>query len=170
MAWMRASMLLAALALVAAATRADAGGKYGASKFRVTGKVLCQDCTKNWNAYAYNAKPVAGSVVAVTCLDKHTGRTVFHGKDATDEKGVFNVEVPYVVRGCQLAPSECLVRLVYSGDKGCAVLTNFNSGRSGEKPSRPYRSGPSEMVYSAGPYYSTLPQCDVDDDDKICSY
>ncbi|KAK1695821.1 hypothetical protein QYE76_012518 [Lolium multiflorum] len=170
MAWRTASMLLlVALAVVAAAARADAGGNYGASKFRITGTVLCQDCTKNWNAYAYNAKPVNGSTVAVTCLDKHTGRTVFYGKDATDEKGVFNVEVPYQVNSCQLDPSECLVRLVASGDTGCAVLTNFNGGRSGEKPSRPYRSCPGEVVYRAGPYYSTLPQCDVDDDDKSCS-
>jgi hypothetical protein len=49
------------------------------------------------------------------------------------------------------------------------VLTNFNGGRSGEKPSRPYRSCPGEVAYRAGPYYSTLPQCDVDDDDKSCS-
>ena len=108
-------------------------------------------------------------MVAVTCLDKHTGRTVFHGRDATDEEGVFNVEVPYVVSNCHLDPSECLVRVVSSGDAGCAVLTNFNLGRTGEKPSRPYRSGPTEAVYSAGPYYSTLPQCDVLDDDKSCS-
>ncbi|CAM0956297.1 unnamed protein product [Alopecurus aequalis] len=165
MAWRMASILLVALALVAAA---DAGGKYGASKFRVTGTVRCQDCTKNWNTYAYNAKPIAGSVVAVTCLDKRTGRTVFHGRDATDEEGVFNVEVPYVVSSCHLDPSECLVRLVSSGDKSCAVFTNFNSGRTGEKPSRPYRSGPNEVVYQAGPYYTTLPQCDVDDDLKSC--
>uniref|UniRef100_A0ACD5TML8 Uncharacterized protein n=1 Tax=Avena sativa TaxID=4498 RepID=A0ACD5TML8_AVESA len=163
MAWMRTSMLLAA------ATPAAAGGNHGASKFRVTGTVLCQDCTKNWNAYAYNAKPIPGSLVAVTCLDKHTGRTVFYGKDATDEEGVFNVDVPYVVNTCHLDPSECLVRLVYSGDKGCAVLTNFNSGRTGERPFRPYRSCPTEVVYSAGPYYATLPQCDVDDDEKSCS-
>jgi hypothetical protein len=51
-------LLLVALAV---ATRADAGGNYGASKFTITGTVLCQDCTKNWNAYAYNAKPVAGT-------------------------------------------------------------------------------------------------------------
>lgn len=54
--------MLAALVLVAAATCADAGESYGASKFTVTGTVLCQDCTKNWNAYAYNAKPIAGTV------------------------------------------------------------------------------------------------------------
>ncbi|XP_047043577.1 uncharacterized protein LOC124647735 [Lolium rigidum] len=167
MAWRTASMLL--LVALAVATRADAGGNYGASKFRITGTVLCQDCTKNWNAYAYNAKPVNGSTVAVTCLDKHRGRTVFYGKDATDEKGVFNVEVPYEVNSCQLDPSECLVRLVASGNEGCAVLTNFNGGRIGEKPSRPYRSCPGEVAYRAGPYYSTLPQCDVDDDDKSCS-
>jgi hypothetical protein len=59
MAWRTASMLL--LVALAVATRADAGGNYGASKFTITGTVLCQDCTKNWNAYAYNAKPVAGT-------------------------------------------------------------------------------------------------------------
>jgi hypothetical protein len=61
MAWRMASMLLVALTLAAAAARADAGWSYGASKFRITGTVLCQDCTKNWNTYAYNAKPINGT-------------------------------------------------------------------------------------------------------------
>ncbi|EMS47447.1 hypothetical protein TRIUR3_04223 [Triticum urartu] len=170
MAWRRASML-AALVLVAAATCADAGESYGASMFTVTGTVLCQDCTKNWNAYAYNAKPIAGSVVAVTCLDEHTGRTVIHRTDTTDEEGVFKVEVPYAHDGgsCRLDPAHCLVRLVRSGDKGCAVLTNFNGGTTGEKPYRPSRVSPTEVAYSAGPYYATFTQCDVDGDDKSCS-
>lgn len=51
------------LALVAAlaVACAEASVNYGESKFTVTGTVLCQDCTKNWNAYAYNGKPIAGS-------------------------------------------------------------------------------------------------------------
>uniref|UniRef100_R7WCN1 Pollen-specific protein C13 n=1 Tax=Aegilops tauschii TaxID=37682 RepID=R7WCN1_AEGTA len=97
MAWRRASVL-AALVLVAAAACADAGESYGASMFTVTGTVLCQDCTNNWNAYAYNAKPIAGSVVAVTCLDEHRGRTVTHSVDTTDEEGVFKVEANAAVK------------------------------------------------------------------------
>ncbi|KQJ97687.1 pistil-specific extensin-like protein [Brachypodium distachyon] len=173
MAWKRSSPMLqqAALALVAAlamaATCAEAGRDYGAgqSKFTITGTVLCQDCTKNWNAYAYNAKPIPGSGVAVTCLEK--GKVAFYGKDETNKEGVFSVEVPYEPAGsgagCRLDPSECLVRLVASEDKGCSVLTNFNGGRSGQRPFRPSKVCPTEVVYNVGPYYATLPQCDVDD-------
>ncbi|XP_062205964.1 uncharacterized protein LOC133907880 [Phragmites australis] len=165
---MRVLALVAAV-VVAAAARADAWTRYDEKQFTVTGTVLCQDCTKNWNAYAYNAKPIPGSVVGITCLDKKTGRTVYYGTDATDGKGVFNIEVPYAVNGGSLNPADCLVRLASSGDKGCAVLTNFNGGRIGEKPSRPVQLYPGKVTYAAGPYYSTLPQCDAKDDDA-CSY
>lgn len=50
------------VAIAAAAALADARvPDYHPSTFTVTGKVQCQDCTKNWNAYAYNAKPIPGS-------------------------------------------------------------------------------------------------------------
>jgi hypothetical protein len=65
MAWRRTLLALVAVAAAAAAaTRADAWHNYGAAKFTVTGSVLCQDCTKSWNAYAYNAKPIPGSLRA----------------------------------------------------------------------------------------------------------
>ena len=57
---MRVLALVAAV-VVAAAARADAWTRYDEKQFTVTGTVLCQDCTKNWNAYAYNAKPIPGS-------------------------------------------------------------------------------------------------------------
>ncbi|XP_006662569.1 uncharacterized protein LOC102709404 [Oryza brachyantha] len=170
MAWRRRStsvtpmLALVALAAAAAATCAAAWGNYGESKFTVTGSVLCQDCTKNWNAYAYNAKPVPGSSVGITCLDKKTGRTVYHATDRTDGKGVFNLEVPYAVGGADLDPSDCLVRLASSGDQGCAVFTDFNGGKTGERPSRPSRLGPGIVAYAAGPFYFTLAQCDLKDD------
>jgi hypothetical protein len=53
-----------ALVVVAAVAVACAEARlpdYHPSTFTVTGKVQCQDCTKNWNAYAYNAKPIPGS-------------------------------------------------------------------------------------------------------------
>ncbi|KAK3157059.1 hypothetical protein QOZ80_2AG0115620 [Eleusine coracana subsp. coracana] len=171
---LRSRLALAmAIVVAAAAMRADARGPgydYEVKKFTVKGTVLCQDCTKNWNAYAYNARPIPGSVVGVTCLDKRTGRTVYHGRDATDDKGVFNIEVPAEVRGgCRLEPTDCLVRIASSGDAGCAVLTNFNGGRTGEKPYRPVKIFPGEVTYAVGPYYATLPKCDVKGDGGDCA-
>ncbi|BAF27127.1 pistil-specific extensin-like protein [Oryza sativa Japonica Group] len=164
MAWRRTLLALVAVAAAAAAaTRADAWHNYGAAKFTVTGSVLCQDCTKSWNAYAYNAKPIPGSMVGITCLDKETGRTVYHGTDKTDDKGMFNIEVPYTVGSAHLHPSACLVRLASSGDHGCAVFTNFNGGKTGERPCRPSHVYPGRVTYSAGPFYFTLSQCDVKD-------
>ncbi|TVU31799.1 hypothetical protein EJB05_23501, partial [Eragrostis curvula] len=163
---MRSLALAVAVAFAAAASSAEAmGPRYEVKKFTVTGTVLCQDCTKNWNAYAYNAKPIPGSVVSITCLDKRAGRTVYHGTDATDDKGVFNIEVPAELsNGCKIDASDCLVRLGSSGDAACAVLTNFNGGRVGEKPYRPVKIFPGEVTFAAGPYYATLPKCDVKDD------
>ncbi|TKV95124.1 hypothetical protein SEVIR_9G340300v4 [Setaria viridis] len=161
--------LLAAAVVIAAAARAEARvPDYHPSTFTVTGQVQCQDCTKNWNAYAYNARPIPGSVVGITCVDDR-GRVVYHGSDATDGQGVFNVEVPSKVNGCDLTASRCLVRLASSGDAGCAVPTNFNGGRAGEKPSRLTHFSPDRATYALGPYYYTLPRCDVKDDDAACS-
>uniref|UniRef100_A0A0D9XM40 Pollen Ole e 1 allergen and extensin family protein n=1 Tax=Leersia perrieri TaxID=77586 RepID=A0A0D9XM40_9ORYZ len=161
-AWRRSASMLALVVAVAAAaaTCADAWHNYGASKFTVTGSVLCQDCTKSWNAYAYNAKPIPESVVGITCLDKETGRTVYHSVDKTDGKGMFNLEVPYTIGKASLHPSSCLVRLASSGNQGCAVFTNFNGGKTGERPSRPSHVYPGKVTYAAGPFYFTLTQCD----------
>lgn len=59
----QAALALVAALAMAANTCAEAGRDYGAgqSKFTITGTVLCQDCTKNWNAYACNAKPIPGT-------------------------------------------------------------------------------------------------------------
>ncbi|KAG2539591.1 hypothetical protein PVAP13_9NG465000 [Panicum virgatum] len=66
----RALALVAAAAVVIAAAAAAARvPDYHPSTFTVTGTVQCQDCTKNWNAYAYNARPIPGSVVGITCVD-----------------------------------------------------------------------------------------------------
>ncbi|KAL6905294.1 hypothetical protein ACP4OV_002895 [Aristida adscensionis] len=166
--------LLVAVVAAAAAARAEASRHYGASKFAVTGTVLCQDCAKNWNAYAYNARPIPGSVVAVTCLAKRTGKMVYHGTDTTDSKGAFTIEVPYLVHGCELEATDCVVRLASSGDAACAVLTNFNGGKEGDKPSRCVQNGLGDVVvYAVGPYYAAPAQCDVkdkdDDDDDVRS-
>jgi hypothetical protein len=106
----------------------------------------------------------AGSVVGITCLEQRSRRTVYHGLDATDDKGVFNIEVPAEASGGRVEPADCLVRIAASGDAGCAVLTNFNGGRTGEKPYRPVKIFPGEVTYTVGPYYATLPKCDVKGD------
>ncbi|PUZ40283.1 hypothetical protein GQ55_9G411400 [Panicum hallii var. hallii] len=167
---MRALALVAAAVVIAAAARAAARvPDYHPSTFTVTGKVQCQDCTTNWNAYAYNARPIPGSVVGITCVDDR-GRVVHHGSDATDGQGVFNIEVPSKVNGVDLAPSRCLVRLASSGDAGCAVFTDFNRGKTGQKPSRRTHFSPDKATYAVGPYYCTLQRCDVKGDDDACSY
>ncbi|OEL23347.1 hypothetical protein BAE44_0015632 [Dichanthelium oligosanthes] len=170
MARMRSMPALAlVVAIAAAAWCAEARvPDHHPSTFTVTGKVQCQDCSKNWNAYAYNGRAIPGSVVGITCVDDR-GRVVYHGSDATDGQGVFNIEVPSKVNCGDLAPSRCLVRLASSGDAGCAVFTNFNSGKTGEKPSRLTHVSPDKATYAVGPYYCTLPRCDVKDDDA-CTY
>lgn len=56
----RALALAVAVVVAAVAEAKGPGYDYEVKKFTVTGTVLCQDCTKNWNAYAYNAKPIPG--------------------------------------------------------------------------------------------------------------
>ncbi|KAF8728022.1 hypothetical protein HU200_018595 [Digitaria exilis] len=166
MARIRSTLALALAVAIAAASLADARlPDYHPSTFTVTGKVQCQDCTKNWNAYAYNAKPIPGSMVGITCADDR-GRAVYHGSDATDGEGVFIIEVPSKVNDRDLAPSRCVVRLASSGDAGCAVLTDFNGGKTGQTPSRLTHVSPGKSTYAVGPYYCTLPRCDVKDDDE----
>lgn len=106
-------------------------------------------------------------MVGITCVDDR-GRAVYHGSDATDGEGVFNIEVPSKANnGRDLAPSRCLVRLASSGDAGCAVFTDFNGGKTGQTPSRLTHVSPDKQAtYAVGPYYCTLPRCDVKDDDK----
>jgi hypothetical protein len=66
------ALVAAAAVLIAAASRAaEARGpdyRYHPSTFTVTGKVQCQDCTKNWNAYAYNARPIPGSFTCTSSV------------------------------------------------------------------------------------------------------
>jgi len=54
------ALVVAAVTVVVCA-EARVPDYYHPSTFTVTGKVQYQDCTKNWNAYAYNAKPIPGS-------------------------------------------------------------------------------------------------------------
>lgn len=163
------ALVVAAVAVACAEARLP---DYHPSTFTVTGKVQCQDCTKNWNAYAYNAKPIPGSKVSITCRDDRS-RVVYHGSDYTDGQGIFNIEVPSkATNGCDLAPSRCLVRLASSGDAACAAFTDFNRGQTGQVPSRLTHASPTKVTYAVGPYYCTLRQCDDDvkgdDEDDAC--
>jgi hypothetical protein len=38
------------------------GMSTNAQEFTIYGKVLCQDCTKGWNAFAYGATPINGKL------------------------------------------------------------------------------------------------------------
>jgi hypothetical protein len=37
------------------------GMSTNAQEFTICGKVLCQDCTKGWNTFAYGATPITGN-------------------------------------------------------------------------------------------------------------
>lgn len=106
--------------------------------------------------------------MSITCRDDRR-RVVYHGSDATDAQGVFNIEVPSKARnGRDIAPSRCLVRLASSGDAACAVFTDFNRGETGQVPSRVTHASPNRVTYAVGPYYYTLRQCDVKEYDDAC--
>ncbi|XP_066387439.1 uncharacterized protein [Miscanthus floridulus] len=162
------ALVVAAVAVACAEARLP---DYHPPTFTVTGKVQCQDCTKNWNAYAYNAKPIPGSKVSITCRDTNN-RVVHHSSDYTDGQGVFNIEVPRKAKNNDrdIEASRCLVRLASSGDAACAVFTDFNRGKTGQIPSRLTHASPNKETYAVGPYYCTLRQCDVKVKDADAGY
>lgn len=96
---------------------------------------------------------------------------MYHGSDATDVQGVFNIEVPSKARnGRDIEASRCTLRLASSGDAACAVFTDFNRGRTGQIPSRLTHASPNKETYAVGPYYCTLRQCDVKVKDDDAGY
>jgi hypothetical protein len=78
-------------------------------------------------------------VVGITCLGQRTPWTVYHGRDAAGDKGVFKIEWPAEVGGDRIEPTACLVCLA-------------SSARS---PTAPIKIFPEEVTYA------TLPKCEV---------
>ncbi|PIA54891.1 hypothetical protein AQUCO_00901061v1 [Aquilegia coerulea] len=131
-------------------------------KIHVSGKVLCQDCTGDWNDWVQGSKPIKDSKVSVTCFDDR-GRVVYYESDKTDERGEFDMIVQKSINGKELKPNQCSVRLVSSPDNVCNLLTDFAGGRSGVKLSRPSHVLPDLVKYTLGPFFFTTPMCDEPD-------
>ncbi|KAJ0967121.1 hypothetical protein J5N97_024038 [Dioscorea zingiberensis] len=129
----------------------------------IGGKVLCQDCTKDWNHWAYGATSLKGCRVSVTCMDERK-RVVYHANDETDEQGEFELMVSrYMINGKVMKPQGCLVRLVSSPHPECSIATDFGKGKSGAKLGSPSHVYPGLVKYTVGPFYFTSPMCDEPD-------
>ncbi|KAF5186119.1 Pollen ole e 1 allergen and extensin family protein [Thalictrum thalictroides] len=131
-------------------------------KIHVGGKVLCQDCTGDWNDWVQGSKPIKGCRVSVTCMDDR-GRVMHYASDETDEQGDFDMIVDKNINGKELKPELCSVRLVSSPDNVCNLLTDFAGGRSGVKLTRPSHIFRDLVKYTLGPFFFTTPMCDEPD-------
>ncbi|KAJ3689797.1 hypothetical protein LUZ61_018961 [Rhynchospora tenuis] len=130
-----------------------------AQEFTISGTVLCQDCTKDWNTFAFGALPIEGAKVDIVCPDKG-GRPVYHYSDLTDKTGTFRVTVPYNYNGFTLDPLDAIVRLV-SSPTDCNIMTNFNKGKDGVSPTTPTVCHPDIVEFGLGSFYFTIPQCSI---------
>nr|CAD1835155.1 unnamed protein product [Ananas comosus var. bracteatus] len=155
-----ASLVAAAVVVAVSLNGAEGWSTYDAKAFHVVGKVLCQDCSKGWNQWAHGATPIVGSKVGVTCMGPQA-RVLLHKSDACDRRGEFDIVVDKYVNGVEVNPEECTVRLVSSGCQNCTVMTNFNGGKDGVRLSRPSTVYPGHIAYKVGPFYFTIPKCDL---------
>ncbi|KAH7690796.1 hypothetical protein IHE45_02G074100 [Dioscorea alata] len=129
----------------------------------IGGKVLCQDCTKDWNHWAYGATSLKGCKVSVTCMDERR-RVVYHANDETDDQGEFQLLVNKYINGKELKHEKgCTVRLVSSPHPNCNIATDFGKGKSGAKLCSPSHVYPGLVKYTVGPFYFTSPMCDDPD-------
>ncbi|KAL5563768.1 hypothetical protein UlMin_033515 [Ulmus minor] len=125
----------------------------------VTGKVLCQDCSKDWNEWVHGNKPTEGGIVSITCMDERS--IVVHYASGTNDKiGQFELKVKLnKCAGKKLNPKFCWVRLVSSPHPTCNLFTNFGIV---------YRDS---ITYKLGPFYYTSPMCDkLDTSDDQSNY
>ncbi|XP_073158762.1 uncharacterized protein [Henckelia pumila] len=130
--------------------------------FQVTGKILCQDCSKGWNEWVNGADPLKGAKVSVTCLDERS-RIVHYASDLTDGAGDFEVNCNKYANGKKINPKNCFLRLVSSPDPVCNVATNFAGGKTGLKLQRPAVVYRDTVKYALGAFYYTTPMCDEPD-------
>ncbi|XVE96552.1 hypothetical protein REPUB_Repub02eG0232400 [Reevesia pubescens] len=126
----------------------------------LSGKVMCQDCTKGYGEWAQGSQPIKGSKVSVTCMDDRN-RVMYYGSDETDEQGQFNMVVNKFINGKELVTKACLVRLVSSPHPTCNIPTNFAGGLTGIKlPIRPTVLYRDLVQYQLGTFFYTTPRCD----------
>ncbi|KAF5747852.1 pistil-specific extensin-like protein [Tripterygium wilfordii] len=156
----RVLMLIVAAAWLTSTNLAIAGGE--PEFFHVGGKVLCQDCNQGYNEWIHGSKPIKGSKVSITCMDKRH-RVIHYGSDETDEQGEYDITISKYKNGKEVKPELCTVRLVSSPDPVCNIFTNFGSGKSGVKLQRPSSVFRDLVKYTLGPFYCTLPMCEKPD-------
>ncbi|KAI3933309.1 hypothetical protein MKW98_006668 [Papaver atlanticum] len=129
------------------------------NEIHVGGKVLCQDCSGNWNEWVRGGKPIKGCKVSVTCMDE-SYRPIYYASHLTDEQGEFEMIINKKnKRGKELKNDECKVRLVSSPDKACSVMTDFAGGKSGVRLTHPSAMFRNTIRYTLGPFYFTTPMC-----------
>ncbi|MCL7049824.1 hypothetical protein MKW94_016210 [Papaver nudicaule] len=129
------------------------------SEIHVAGKIICQDCSKNWNEWAHGGKPIKGCKVSVICMDE-SYRPIYYSSDLTDEKGEFEMIINKKnKRGKDLKNESCKVRLVSSPDRACNVMTDFAGGKSGVSLTHPSAMYRNTIKYTLGPFYFTSPMC-----------
>ncbi|CAA7060021.1 unnamed protein product [Microthlaspi erraticum] len=127
----------------------------------VAGKVMCQDCTLNYDKWINGSEPIKGAVVSITCMDERR-RVRYYGSDKTDERGQFDLIVNNVLYGGkELKPRLCKVRLVSSPDQSCDIPTNFGDGQTGVDLVRPFMVFQDLVKYVVGPFYYTTPMCEA---------
>ncbi|KAL9290857.1 hypothetical protein AtEden1_Chr3g0166271 [Arabidopsis thaliana] len=130
-------------------------------KIHVAGKVMCQDCSLNYDEWINGSEPIKGAVVSITCMDERR-RVSYYGSDLTDERGQFDLMVNKVLsHGKVLKPQLCNVRLVSSSDLSCNIPTNFGNGQTGVKLVRPFTVFRDLVKYVVGPFYYTTPMCET---------
>ncbi|XP_044506697.1 pistil-specific extensin-like protein [Mangifera indica] len=130
---------------------------------KVTGQVLCQDCSKSYNEWVNNAIPLKGVKVSLTCMDNRR-RVMYYRSDETNEEGRFEMSVDkYAYQNKEVKSERCRVRLVSSPHPGCNVFTDFNGGKSGVKLRRPSSVYRDTVAYTMQPFYFTSPMCEKPD-------
>uniref|UniRef100_A0A1J3H297 Proline-rich protein 1 n=1 Tax=Noccaea caerulescens TaxID=107243 RepID=A0A1J3H297_NOCCA len=133
----------------------------GVDEIHVAGKVMCQDCTLNYDKWINGSDPIKGAVVSITCMDERR-RVGYYGSDKTDERGQFDLIVSKVLYGGkELKPQLCKVRLVSSPDQSCNIPTNFGDGQTGVDLVRPFMVFQDLVKYVVGPFYYTTPMCEA---------
>ncbi|KAL9679889.1 hypothetical protein QQ045_017760 [Rhodiola kirilowii] len=130
----------------------------------VTGKVLCQDCSKGWKDWIEGSNPIRASKVSITCLDEKRHRVMYFNSDLTDDSGDYDITIGMKdTTGKRLNLKSCLVRLVSSPDQVCNVMTNSGGGKDGVKLGRPSSVFRDVIKYNMRPFYYTTPMCDEPD-------
>ncbi|XP_031272736.1 pistil-specific extensin-like protein [Pistacia vera] len=143
----------------------DSYGENTGGVIKISGKVLCQDCSKGYTEWVNDANHLKGAKVSLTCMDKRS-RVMYYRSDETDEEGQFEMSVDkYTYKNKELKTEFCWVRLVSSPHPTCNIFTDFNGGKSGVKLMQPSSIYRDIVTYTMQPFYFTSPMCEKPDDE-----